>query len=86
VFASYFRAGDEVAVLPHERALPSDLLEIATIEFANSTSVQLADRRKFAALGGAGLNTNCCIVPARTEHRAALTKRSEQLIPTEHVS
>ena len=69
---AYFRAGDEVAVLPHDRALPSEVLEIATVAKSGPVFVQLTDGRRFAALGSAGLNTRGCIVLARREHRTAL--------------
>lgn len=85
MFAPYFRAGDAVAILPHDGASPSEVLEIASIQQSNSVFVQLADGRRFAALGGMGLNTSGCIVPARTEHRAAWQARFGKPSPTECV-
>lgn len=70
--ASYFRPGDEVAILPHDQALPSEVLEIATIEKSGPDLVQLVDGRKFATLGGR-------TVLARAEHRTALLKSREVL-------
>ena len=68
----------EVAVLPSTSAMPSEVLEIATVTHAGPVFVQLADGRMFATLGGMGLNNHCCIVAAREEHRIALAKRSRR--------
>jgi hypothetical protein len=64
--------GDEVAVLPSASALPSQVLHLATVRYSGDVYVQLEDGRMFASLGGIGLNTSGCIVPAGEEHRAAL--------------
>jgi hypothetical protein len=63
--ARYFNPGDQVAILPRNTALPSEVLEIATIEKSGPGFVELKDGRRFATLHG-------CIVLARAEHRIAL--------------
>jgi len=70
------RIDDEVAVLPSAAAVPSQVLEIATVTHAGPVFVQLADGRMFATLGGMGLNNHYCIVSVREEHRRALQRRS----------
>jgi hypothetical protein len=66
--------GDEVAVFKTLGALPGELLEIATVRHGGPVFIELTDGRMFATLGGVGLNTNGCIAPATSEHRAALRK------------
>ncbi len=66
--------GDEVAILPHNLASPSEVSEIAIVQHAGPLFIQLQDGRRFATLGGAGLNCSGCLVEAGTEHREALAK------------
>jgi hypothetical protein len=75
------KQGDEVAILPSPEALPSQALKIVTVRFSGDIYVELDDGRMFASLGGLGLNTSGCIVPAREEHRAALRKAKATAIP-----
>jgi hypothetical protein len=72
------RADDEVAVLPSATAVPSEVLEIATVTHAGPVFIQIEDGRMFATLGGMGLNNHCYIVAVRQEHRRALGEHAHR--------
>ena len=67
--------GTEVAILQAANSLPTEVLEIATVQRAGPVFIQLTDGRMFATLGGMGLNCTGCLVEATDEHRAALKNR-----------
>jgi hypothetical protein len=69
--------GSEVAVLRHLSDRPSQVLELATVRHAGEVFIELVDGRKFATIGGIGLNTSGVIIYARDEHRVAIRKRME---------
>jgi hypothetical protein len=71
-----FLGGKEVAIMPHEAALPTEVLEIAKVRHAGPVFVQVEDGRMFATIGGNGLNTTGHIVVATDEHRQVLDSRS----------
>jgi hypothetical protein len=67
--------GDEVAIMPRPDSAPAETIEIATITFATTIHIQLADGRMFGRIGGKCLGSECYIVPATDEHRAAVQRR-----------
>jgi hypothetical protein len=69
--------GSEVAVFREHGGRPSDVVEIATVRYAGEVYIELTDGRRYAAIGGLGLNTAGSIVPARPEHRAALARKRQ---------
>ena len=64
--------GSEVAVLPEAGSPANAVLEILKVAYAGPVYTQLEDGRKFASLGGKGINHPHYIVLATDEHRAAL--------------
>jgi hypothetical protein len=72
----FSQIAEEVAILPARGSLSRQVLEIAKVAHRGEVFIQLADGRMYATLGGAGLNTNTCIVPADNEHREALTEKN----------
>jgi hypothetical protein len=66
--------GSEVAVMKD-----GAITEIAVVSHAGSLYIELTDGRKFASIGGTGLNTTGSIEEAHDGHRQALTRRHRML-------
>jgi hypothetical protein len=64
--------GDEIAILPHLRSSPSEVLGIAKVTHAGELFIKVEDGRMFATSSGLGLNTHGCIEFVTDAHRAAL--------------
>ncbi len=73
-----FSGVKEVAVMPYQDAPCVEVLEIAGVQRVGLVYVQLDDGRTFATIGGGGLLTTGCIVPATDEHRAALDAKKHK--------
>jgi hypothetical protein len=69
--------GDEIAILPHMRAQPSEVLGIAKVTHAGELYIKLNDGRMFATTGGRGLNTIGYVAVVTDAHRAALNRKPQ---------
>jgi hypothetical protein len=68
--------GDEIAILPRSRALPSEVLGIAKVIYAGELFIEVDDGRIFATSTGLGLNNLGSLAIVTDWHRAALAGRS----------
>ena len=67
------KRGDEVAILPQQRSLPHDVLDIAKIVFVGPRLIEVANGRIYFASNGKSVHAgqDDYIVPAMEEHRRA---------------
>ena len=71
-----FKKDEEVAVMPLGAQSPSQVIRITRITHTGHHFVQTDDGRMYATSDGADLYGTRCryIVPARSEHRAAIRR------------
>ncbi len=73
---------DMVAILPTKEAPPSDVLQIATVQYVGHAIILLIDGRMYSKRDGQSMRqpSDGYVVPATDEHRAALERKRQPLV------
>jgi hypothetical protein len=79
MIAANILPGDMVAILPTKDSTPSDVLELAAVDYVGHAIILLIGGRMYAKHDGQGMRTTTdgCIVSATDEHRAALKAKGQ---------